>query len=197
MSAPTTVFRRAFSSSQHQPPPQGLLARLVAKAREAFTGQQLVGTDAHGNKYYRWVEATAGAAAPGGAAAAGKRERRRVVVSGGEHLYDPNRLPPEWRAWLQRTRDEPPTEEEAARAEERVRVMRMRILAVEAKERQRRLARELGGGGGGGPVGGAGAGGMAQLLQDMQQRDREDEVAEEQQRQQQQGAGGAGDGQRR
>jgi NADH:ubiquinone oxidoreductase subunit len=170
------LFRRAFSSSSEG---SSLLARLVAKAREAVTGQQLVGTDTYGNKYYQWTERTPGSVAPGGAAAAGVRERRRVVVAGGEHLYDPNRLPPEWRAWLQRTRDDPPTAEEAARAEERARVMKARVRAVEERERQRRLAKELGGGVQAGPA--SGDGGMARLLQDMQRGDRAEEEEERQQ----------------
>lgn len=156
----SAASRRAFSSQATQ----SLIQRLVAKAREAVTGQRLVGRDAHGNAYYSWLEARAGEPA--------KRERRRVVVAGGDHLYDPNRLPPEWRAWLQKTREDPPTPEEEARAEERARVMRARVLAIEERERQRRLAREHGGGGGGGPAGGGG--GMARLMQDVQRTDADD-----------------------
>jgi hypothetical protein len=39
-------------------------------------------------------------------------ERRRVNVPGGDFLYDPKTIPPEWRAWLSKTRAEPPTPEE-------------------------------------------------------------------------------------
>ena len=162
------LARRAFASSadhaQQQPfsSSSSLFERLASKARELVTGQKLVGRDQHGNAYYSWRDSTG-------------QERRRVVVSGGDHLYDPNRLPPAWRAWLQRTRDDAPTREEAARADERARVMRARVAAIEERERQRRLARELGGGGGGaggsGAALGSGGGGVAQIMQDMRRAD--------------------------
>jgi NADH:ubiquinone oxidoreductase subunit len=169
------MLRRAFaSSSSSAPSSESLLQRLVAKAREVVTGQTLVGTDPHDNRYYRWTDKATGA------------EKRRVVVSGGDHLYDPNRLPPEWRAWLQKTRREAPTPEETLRAAERAEVLRGRIRAIEERERARRLAREHGGGGGGaaavGPASGGG-GGMLRLMQDVRQAD-EDE------------GGGGGGGQR-
>lgn len=169
MSAPA---RRAFSSSSSAAP--SLLDRLVTKAREVVTGQTLVGRDAHGNAYYTWVDRGTGA------------ERRRVVVSGGDHLYDPNRLPPPWRAWLQKTREDAPTQEEGERAEERARVMRARVAAIEERERQRRMAREFGGGGGG-PAGGGGGGGMARMLEDMRRADKEEDGERP-------GAGGGGGG---
>lgn len=178
-----TAARRAFSSLQ---PPTSLFERLAAKAREVVTGQKRIGHDALGNVYYSWRDAGTGL------------ERRRVVVSGGDHLYDPNRLPPEWRAWLQKTREEAPTQEESARAEERARVMRGRVAAIEERERQRRLARELGGGGGGGvgggpavPAGGGGGGGMARMLQDVQ---RADEGEDDHNSKGRQGAGGGAGG---
>lgn len=43
------------------------------------------------------------------------KERRQVKVKGGNVLYDPKIVPPEWRAWLAKTRQEPPSEEELAR----------------------------------------------------------------------------------
>jgi len=158
------MLRRAFaSSSAPTPSPESLLQRLVAKAREALTGQTLAGTDAHDNRYYRWTDKSTG------------QEKRRVVVSGGDHLYDPNRLPPEWRAWLQRTRREAPTPEQAARAAERAEVLRGRVRAIEARETARRLAREHGGGGAAaGPAGIGGGGGMARLLQDVREADGDD-----------------------
>ena len=42
-------------------------------------------------------------------------ERRRVKVPGGDFLYDPKIVPPEWRSWLAKTRQDPPTEEELSR----------------------------------------------------------------------------------
>jgi len=42
-------------------------------------------------------------------------ERRKVRVPGNDILYDPRAVPPEWRSWLARTRQDPPTEEEMAR----------------------------------------------------------------------------------
>lgn len=41
-------------------------------------------------------------------------ERRKVRVPGNDLLYDPKVIPPEWRSWLAKTRQDPPTEEEMA-----------------------------------------------------------------------------------
>ncbi len=39
-------------------------------------------------------------------------ERREVQWATAYMYYDPNDIPPEWRMWLRKLRDEPPTEEE-------------------------------------------------------------------------------------
>ena len=42
-------------------------------------------------------------------------EKRRVAVPGNSILYDPKTVPPEWRMWLHKTRQAPPSDEEMAR----------------------------------------------------------------------------------
>jgi hypothetical protein len=60
-------------------------------------------------------------------------------VPGGDILYDPRSLAPEWRAWLTKTRAAPPTPEELAAAEARAAAMAARVAAVEAREAARRF----------------------------------------------------------
>lgn len=105
------------------------LRAAVSRVREAFRGQELVGTDKHGNKYYRWTERAGG----------NVQERRRVEVPKGHVFYDPKTIPSEWRMWLLKTREEPPTMEELAQAEAKAEVMRRKVAALEEQERIRRF----------------------------------------------------------
>ena len=99
-----------------------LVARLLARLR----GRTLVGGDEHGNLYYKWVESissqgadaasetiSAGSEAP---ATALSVERRAVRTPSGSspQKFDAATIPPEWSAWLRKTRREPPSPEEAA-----------------------------------------------------------------------------------
>lgn len=56
---------------------------------------ELVGTDAHGNRYYRERQPR------------DPRRARRWVIYAGEP--EASQVPPEWHAWLHRYVDEPPT----------------------------------------------------------------------------------------
>lgn len=45
---------------------------------------------------------------------AGRSERREVKWAAEYMFYDPNQIPPEWRLWLRKLREQPPTDEELA-----------------------------------------------------------------------------------
>eukprot|EP00878_Enallax_costatus_P005375 GHUV01005644.1.p1 GENE.GHUV01005644.1~~GHUV01005644.1.p1 ORF type:complete len:170 (+),score=53.52 GHUV01005644.1:535-1044(+) len=111
----------------------GLFSKAWEKLRSLVTKETFVGADANGNRYYRFVEKDAAGAAV---------ERRRVRVPGNDLLYDPKVIPPEWRSWLAKTRQEPPTEEEMAQTAMRKAVMAQRVAAIEEREQQRRIRME-------------------------------------------------------
>ncbi|GBF99567.1 hypothetical protein Rsub_12192 [Raphidocelis subcapitata] len=106
------------------------LQRALEFLRKRFTGQELVGIDRAGNKYYRWSEKNDFGEAV---------EKRRVSVPGADVLYEPTRLPPEWRAWLTKTRAAAPTAEDMERAEQRAAALAARVAAIEAREAARRF----------------------------------------------------------
>lgn len=86
-----------------------------------------VGGDVHGNLYYAWSE-------PGDEPGDPPRERREVAPpSKTPHLFDARAVPPEWAAWLRRTRATPPSPEEVAANE--ARRERTRALAAVVDER--------------------------------------------------------------
>jgi len=80
----------------------GSMSKLWASLRRLVSSRELAGTDAAGNRYYRWTEKVHGESV----------ERRQVDVRGANYLYDPKNLPGPWRMWLSKTRDAPPSEEE-------------------------------------------------------------------------------------
>ena len=116
----------------------GLVARLLARLR----GRTLVGGDEHGNLYYKWVESVSHAAAEE-AAAAGEAststssavERRAVRTPAGSspQKFDAALIPPEWSAWLRKTRRDPPSPEEAALNAARKERVRSLAAAIDAK----------------------------------------------------------------
>lgn len=119
------------------------IQRVLEFLRHRLLGQQLVGIDRAGNKFYSWHEKND----------IGEQiEKRRVKVPGSDILYDPRTLTPEWRAWLTKTRAAAPTEEELQRAEERAAAMKARVAAIEQREAKRRFrAAHLGKEDSGGP----------------------------------------------
>lgn len=56
--------------------------------------------------------------------------------------YDPDTVPPEWKSWLNRVRDEPPSTQEIARARSARIVMQQRALAVDAEDAKRKFQAE-------------------------------------------------------
>lgn len=100
-----------------------LLARLLAP----FRRRACVGGDVHGNLYYAWSE-------PGDEPGDPPRERREVrPPSRAPTAFDARTVPPEWAAWLRRTRPDPPSLEEVAANE--ARRVRTRALAAAVDER--------------------------------------------------------------
>jgi len=115
-----------------------LVARLLARLR----GRTLVGGDEHGNLYYKWVESVSKAAESIAAEAEGESsvvsvERRTVRTPTGSspQKFDAASIPPEWSAWLRKTRADPPSPEEAAR--NAARRERVRSLAAAIDQRRR------------------------------------------------------------
>lgn len=100
-----------------------------------FSKKDLVGQDANGNLYYRITETKFG----------NKIERREVKWSQPYFAYDPRSLQPEWRMWLTRKREDPPTEEELAKNAAAKELYKKRVAAVEEQEKLRRFkARSMG-----------------------------------------------------
>lgn len=133
-----------------------LVARLLARLR----GRTLVGGDEHGNLYYKWVESVSQAAEAVASSEARERgaraseppaslvvERRAVRTPSGSspQKFDAASIPPEWSAWLRKTRRDPPSPEEAAANAAR----RERVRSLAAAIDRRRLLQGGGGGGGG------------------------------------------------
>lgn len=78
---------------------------------------------------YRWVEVIKEQ----------QVERREVRVPGGGHLFNVHKLPGPWRQWLTKTREDPPTEEELLKLEQKQQALRQRVAALEAAEAARRF----------------------------------------------------------
>jgi NADH:ubiquinone oxidoreductase subunit len=98
------------------------------KAEWTLLAQSRVGQDESGNRFYLK-----------------RREgqlKREVALVGGLH-GDLNSVPPEWTSWLHKARDDPPSSEEVARGAEWRRELRRRGLAVEARDRKRKMQREM------------------------------------------------------
>ena len=107
----------------------GVLARLGARASWALLKKKKVGIDAAGNSYYAQLDKNL----------EGEIIERRIV-SYKESDNDPTILPPEWIQWLQKTRDEPPSAETLAVADEARRVMAQRVVAADAAAGMRHAA---------------------------------------------------------
>lgn len=75
---------------------RSLLSRLVW----TLFKRETVGIDSLGNKYYRQLERQVDG---------GTIEKRYVKFGGGIDNYDPLSIPPEWSAWLRKTRLDAPT----------------------------------------------------------------------------------------
>lgn len=118
----------------------GALARLGSRLSWALFKRETVGGDALGNTYYRKMERT-----PEGA----ELERRMVKYAG---EYDPTALPPEWLAWLQKTRAEAPDAAAVALGEEARRAASERAAGADAAAElaRRRWQEQAGAAGGGG-----------------------------------------------
>jgi len=90
--------------------------------------KEVVGFDKKGNKYFRWYERVNGE----------KVERREVKWNTIYIMYDPNEIPSEWRMWLRKLRDTPPTEDELAKNEAKAEALRSKVAALEEADRLRR-----------------------------------------------------------
>eukprot|EP00884_Botryococcus_braunii_P002571 jgi/Botrbrau1/12314/Bobra.0205s0012.1 len=108
-----------------------LVSRLASGLEYIFTRRELVGIDANGNKYLRWTEKNLD----------GDIVEKRTIRTP-DRSYDPTTVPPEWFRWLQKTRAEPPTQEEIEMAQQRRVVLRQRVQALEIEEARRRLQAE-------------------------------------------------------
>ncbi|GFH18892.1 NADH dehydrogenase [ubiquinone] 1 alpha subcomplex subunit 12 [Haematococcus lacustris] len=109
----------------------GFLSR-ASDAIRSLLGKEVVGKDALGNVYLRWHETIKGE----------KVEKREVNWHAAHMLYDPCEIPPEWRMWLRKLRQQPPTPEEMSMSAEKAEVMRQKVAAIDEQERLRRLRQE-------------------------------------------------------
>ncbi|KAG2498180.1 hypothetical protein HYH03_003935 [Edaphochlamys debaryana] len=110
----------------------GALRRAANKAFDFLMGKKEVGRDAVGNIYFQWYEGSG----------EGRVEKREVQWATAYMYYDPNDIPPEWRMWLRKQREQPPTEEELARSAAQRHQMAARVAALDEKERLRRQRQE-------------------------------------------------------
>ncbi|KAL6752287.1 hypothetical protein V8C86DRAFT_2757670 [Haematococcus lacustris] len=109
----------------------GFLSR-ASDAIRSLLGKEVVGKDALGNVYLRWHETIKGE----------KVEKREVKWHAAHMLYDPCEIPPEWRMWLRKLRQQPPTPEEMSMSAEKAEAMRQKVAAIDEQERLRRLRQE-------------------------------------------------------
>jgi len=117
---------------------KGLVASLFNRVSNAMSRRQLVGTDFLGNNFYRKVEVDLSGS---------EFERRTMVPAdrGNHSSYNPLSVPAQWRQWLSKTREDPPTEEEMQQDAVRVAQLQMRVTQLNAEEHRRRLrAQSLG-----------------------------------------------------
>ncbi|KAJ9510876.1 hypothetical protein QJQ45_027716 [Haematococcus lacustris] len=132
----------------------GFLSR-ASDAIRSLLGKEVVGKDALGNVYLRYVPdkrlsirwcTNACALHPCGrwheTIKGEKVEKREVNWHAAHMLYDPCEIPPEWRMWLRKLRQQPPTPEEMSMSAEKAEVMRQKVAAIDEQERLRRLRQE-------------------------------------------------------
>ncbi|KAG2428203.1 hypothetical protein HXX76_011883 [Chlamydomonas incerta] len=94
--------------------------------------KEKVGEDALGNAYYRWYEGSGA-----------QRTERREVQWASEHMYyDPEDVPSEWRMWLRRLRQDPPTEDELKGSAAKAAALAAKVAVLEEAERLRRLRQQ-------------------------------------------------------
>ncbi|MEW5304740.1 MAG: hypothetical protein WDW38_009703 [Sanguina aurantia] len=134
-------------------PPEGLVHRAYNAVVDLFLKKEVVGFDKAGNKYFRYFENMDGL----------KKERREVKWASPHMYYDPNEIPPEWRMWLRKLRENPPTEEEVSMGEQRSETMRVKVAAIDEADRLRRYQMASTGSQGAAPA----EPNMAQFLQQM------------------------------
>jgi len=104
--------------------------RGILQAGKQFLGlRELVGTDSLGTKYYRYKEKND----------YGDYVERRECKPREPDAWNVNMVPPAWRQWLGGNRESPPTQEELAKSEERVALVRARAAAIQKEEERRRL----------------------------------------------------------
>ena len=105
-----------------------LLRRWYDKAIDMILRKETVGFDKMGNKYFRYWENNRGE----------RVERREVKWATLYINYEPDQVPSEWRMWLRKQRDAPPTDAEMAASEEKAEAMRGRIERIEEQDALRR-----------------------------------------------------------
>ena len=88
----------------------GFLRRLYDQAVDTILRKETVGFDKLGNKYFRYWETNRGETV----------ERREVKWSSLYINYEPDQVPSEWRMWLRKLREDPPTDAEMAQSEQKV-----------------------------------------------------------------------------
>ncbi|GAX73749.1 hypothetical protein CEUSTIGMA_g1201.t1 [Chlamydomonas eustigma] len=71
-----------------------------------------------------------------------KVERREVKWSTVYVNYNPNDIPSEWRMWLRKLRENPPTDAEMAQSQAKAEIMKQKVAAIDEEERLRRLRME-------------------------------------------------------
>ncbi|PNH12355.1 Mimitin, mitochondrial, partial [Tetrabaena socialis] len=119
--------RQAGIPHQHGP-----IRRALGVALDWVMGKKAVGKDSLGNVYYRWYEGSG----------PGRTERREVQWSAAYMYYDPKDIPAEWRMWLRKLREEPPTDEEMGQSAVKQAAFQARVAVVEEAERLRRLRQQ-------------------------------------------------------
>eukprot|EP00192_Tetraselmis_astigmatica_P015428 CAMPEP_0117665356 /NCGR_PEP_ID=MMETSP0804-20121206/9765_1 /TAXON_ID=1074897 /ORGANISM="Tetraselmis astigmatica, Strain CCMP880" /LENGTH=177 /DNA_ID=CAMNT_0005472761 /DNA_START=125 /DNA_END=658 /DNA_ORIENTATION=- len=111
----------------------GRLISLAGRLGRLFSRREQVGVDAAGNKYFRWTEKGLD----------GEPVEKRVCEYADDD-YDPTSVPPIWKSWLQGTFQEPPTEEDIRKVEQRSAQLKERVATLEMEEKQRHFkARSL------------------------------------------------------
>lgn len=115
-----------------RPPAYGPVRRALGKVMDWAMGKEVVGKDAMGNVYFRWHEGYGDS----------RTERREVQWSAEHMFYDPKDIPAEWRMWLRKLREEPPSDEELQQNAAKTAAYKARVAAVEEAERLRRLRQQ-------------------------------------------------------
>lgn len=110
----------------------GLVTSIFNRITNAVSRRQLVGRDALGNAFYRKVEVDLSGS---------EFERRTMVPAdrGNHSSYNPLSVPSQWRQWLSKTRNDPPTVEEMEQDAIRVSQLQTRVMQLNAEEHRRRM----------------------------------------------------------